>query len=531
MGSPNQPWQQQGPYGAQPPGYPPYQQPYQQQGYPPQFGAPPPPPRKRGPWPWLVPLIVVVVAAAVVVPIVLTRGGGSAGTPTASGPATSAAKPWIVTAGQTGVYPDGFGAWTNGANLITVNTSTVTAYQRGDGSKVWSLTPPTQGMSFCGASRNVAGDRLAVAYGVLSQDDKSNQVCTNLGLVDLATGKFVWSEQYLQDSASPPASAVMVIVGNDLFAGFNLSNLVSQIDLTTGKTKTHDIMSDTDSADCSINDITATSSSVYYLATCQPGLPSDPNAPLDTAQFDGIRAENADTGQQTAFGEITAQSAQLPTGSTLGVEPGTFISASPMIVQTSADDADSHTTGAFVGVDDALHVSWSITGQLGDPNSLDTLSAGDSSAGYTGFGRAFVSNGVLLAETTYQNPNGLQNNKIVAVDAKTGQVRWRTGGPKLSLAAPVAVHGSTVLAVGMSRDYDPGSGRPPTVLAHVDLNTGALTSTTKFDLPVTGTNLSLASAQSFQNTWFVAADDRVYGVATGNGATTPPTQPEVFAIG
>lgn len=117
------------------------------------------------------------------------------------------------------------------------------------------------------------------------------------------------------------------------------------------------------------------------------------------------------------------------------------------------------------------------------------------------------------------------------VDAKTGQVRWRTGGPELSLAAPVAVSGSSVLAVGMSRDYDPSSGRPPTVLALFDLNTGVLTSTTKFDLPVKGTNLSLASAQSFQSTWFVAADNRVYGTATINGANTPRTLPEVFAIG
>jgi hypothetical protein len=435
-----------------------------------------------------------------------------------------------VTAGQTGQFVDGFGAWANGDDLITVTGNSVTAFKRRDGSKVWSLTPPTQGALFCGASRNVSADRIAVAYGLTSKDNPSDQVCTNLGLVNLTTGKFVWSGQYLQDSSFPPAGAAMMIVGNSVFAGFNLSNFVNQVDLATGKTTTHDAMSDGNNADCSINDITATSSTVYFLATCQPGLPSDPNAPANTAAFDAIRAEDATTGQQTGFGEITAQSAQVPADPIVGMSPGTFISAAPMVVQTSANTASGQTTGSFLGIDGSLKVSWAVPGPLGDPNSLDILSSGDSSAGWTGFGRAFVANGVLLAETTFQNPSGTQNNKIVAIDAKSGQPKWRTGMPKVAFICPVTVQGSSVIAIGQTTAGD-AQGNPDTVVAHLDLDSGKLTSSKTLSLPVSGTGNSLANGANFEATWWVAADDRLYGAQVLNGRNPPPTTPEVFAVG
>jgi outer membrane protein assembly factor BamB len=530
-GYPQQPYPQGG-YPPQSPGYP--QQPYppqgypQQPGYPPQFGGAPAP-KRRKPWPWLIPLVVVVVAAAIVVPILLTRGGGSSGTSSASGPSAPTLKQWIVTTSQTGQFIDGFGAWANGDDLITVTGPAVTAYNRADGAKRWSLTPPMSGALYCGASRNVSGDRLAVAYGVTNQSDPSDQQCVGLGLVNLKTGRFVWSEQLLQSSSNPPAGAAMVIAGNSVFAGFNLSDFVAQVDLATGKAKDHIDMSDGKGSDCSINDATATASTVYFLADCQPGLPTDPNV-MNSAQFDAILAEDVNTGQQTGFGEITAQAAKLPQDADvpLGVDPGEFVSASPMVVVLSASGTTVKDTGSFVGVDSSLNVSWATPGPVGDPSSLDILAAGDASAGWTGFGRAFVANGVLFAETTFENPNGTQSNKIVAIDARTGQQKWATGLPGFALACPVGVQGSSVVAVGQSQGTQ---GDPDVVLAKFDINSGSVTSSRKLNIPVQGTNTTLPNQVDMRGTWFVAADNRVYGANLQNGKNPPASEPQVYALG
>ncbi|HEV3361153.1 MAG TPA: PQQ-binding-like beta-propeller repeat protein [Pseudonocardiaceae bacterium] len=519
----------QGPYpqpGYPQPGYP--QGPYPQQpGYPPQFGAPGP--KRRKPWPWLIPLVVVVIAAAIVVPILLTRGGGSSGTSSANGPSAPALKQWIVTAGQTGQFINGFGAWANGDDLITVTGPAVTAYNRADGSKRWSLTPPTPDALYCGVSRNISGDRLAVAYGVTDQSNPSNQQCVGLGLVNLKTGKFVWSEQLLQPNANPPAGAAMVIAGNSVFAGFNLSNFVVQVDLATGKATSNHDMSDGKGSDCSINDATATASTVYFLADCQPGLPTDPNV-MNSAQFDAILAEDVNTGQQTGFGEITAQAAKLPQDADvpLGVDPGEFVSASPMVVVLSASGTTIKDTGSFVGVDSSLNVSWASAGPVGDPNSLDILAAGDASAGWTGFGRAFVANGALFAETTFENSSGTQSNKIVAVDATTGRQKWATGLPGVALACPVGVQGSSVVAVGQTQGTQ---GDADVVLANFDVNSGKLTSSRKLSIPVQGTNTTLPNEVDMRGTWYVAADNRVYAANLQNGKNTPANEPQVYALG
>jgi hypothetical protein len=87
-----------------------------------------------------------------------------------------------------------------------------------------------------------------------------------------------------------------------------------------------------------------------------------------------------------------------------------------------------------------------------------------------------------------------------------------------------------VIAIGQTTAGD-AQGNPDTVVAHLDLDSGKLTSSKTLSLPVSGTGNSLADGANFEATWWVAADDRLYGAQVLNGRNTPPTAPEVFAVG
>lgn len=507
--------QQQQPY--------PGQYPQQQPGYPPQFGGQPPS-RGRKPWLWLVPVVVVVVAAAVVVPILLTRGGGS-GTSSASAPPPKAMKPWTVNAGATGKYPQGFGAWINGADLITANSASVSAYQRSTGKRLWNATPPDPNALFCGSSRNVAQNRIAVGYGdAAGPSSPGDQVCTNLALIDLTTGKFVWTDSgYLKPAQYPPSAVAMYIAGGSVFTAFNPTNLVTQVDLTTGQTKSQDNVSDGNNASCTLNDVTATKTTVYYAATCNPEMATN-------GAFDAIRAEDVNTGQVTGFGEISMQSAKFPSnavdGVSSGVGPPAFVSASPMVLVTTAFGQSGEINGAYVGVDSSLNATWAVEGDINDASNLDDRASGDNSAAFSGFGRAFVAGNVLYAETDYENPSGTQNNKVVAIDTKTGQQLWGTSVPGVAFVAPVAVQGSSVVAVGNTLNSD-GS----MVLSEFNVKTGAATSTRKVQVPIPGSNELLGDDIDPESVWYVAADNRIYGVTTQTSQATQNTDPQVFAFG
>jgi hypothetical protein len=259
------------------------------------------------------------------------------------------------------------------------------------------------------------------------------------------------------------------------------------------------------------------------VATCDPETATN-------GSFDAIRAEDVNTGQVTGFGEVTMQSAKFPSNDTDGVSsgvgPAAFVSGSPMVLVTTAFGQSGEINGAYVGVDSSLNPTWAVEGDINDASNLDDRSIGDNSAAFSGFGRAFVDDNVLYADTDYQNPNGTQNNKVVAIDAKTGQRLWGTSVPGVGFVSAVAVQGSSVVAVGNTLNSD-----GTMVLAEFNVKTGAVTSTRKLQVSIPGSTGLLGGDIDPESVWYVAADNRVYGVTTQTSQATAATDPQVFAFG
>ncbi|MFD9867529.1 PQQ-binding-like beta-propeller repeat protein [Streptomyces niveus] len=135
--------------------------------------------------------------------------------PTKTSPA--AAVGWQVQTPAVGTGPDariqsGDGSWITSTTYVVGTPDAVTAYRRDTGKRAWSI--PLSG-NICGASRtqNVAG-QMAVAW---AREKKLRAHCTEVGVVDLATGKFLWRTS-LPGENTTPGLRMSVAVSNDVAA-------------------------------------------------------------------------------------------------------------------------------------------------------------------------------------------------------------------------------------------------------------------------------------------------------------------------
>ncbi|WP_370085008.1 PQQ-binding-like beta-propeller repeat protein [Streptacidiphilus sp. MAP12-16] len=193
------------PFAPQP-GYPPQGYPqqgypqggYPQQGYPQQPGYPVPgapgyggypgpgypqaaPKKKLGGGAIAGIIIGVVVLAAIAgVTVMLTGGSSSPGGKTL-------AKVWSVTAN--GSEDRLVGSWLTGTTLVRASSAGgVVAYNVSDGSKAWTITPPSGGSVPCAISPTVTtGGIGTMAFGT---DPNS---CTVFAGVDSSTGRILWT--------------------------------------------------------------------------------------------------------------------------------------------------------------------------------------------------------------------------------------------------------------------------------------------------------------------------------------------------
>ncbi|MER8045294.1 PQQ-binding-like beta-propeller repeat protein [Streptomyces sp. NPDC094032] len=262
--------QPQPPYG-QPPAQPPYGQPQQPPyGYPTQPQYPQyqqaPPPGSGGGGKKLSTQMQIVIAAVVAVVLIVGGGlwyansgggdekgkdakgtsggtttggadGGSAGGTGGGGkekvPASTAAK-MTVQLPQPKVedVTDVSGSWITDKAFVKTGVNSVVAYDLDKGTVLWTL--PLTGQ-VCGASAHVTADgKTPILFEASKRlPPKNYQPCTEVGLVDLNTGKLVWSTSVTGGSAGDSkakfsevtlSGATVAAGGTDGGAAFDVAN-------------------------------------------------------------------------------------------------------------------------------------------------------------------------------------------------------------------------------------------------------------------------------------------------------------------
>ncbi|MET9604400.1 PQQ-binding-like beta-propeller repeat protein [Streptomyces sp. NPDC006512] len=83
------------------------------------------------------------------------------------------------------------GSWLTDSTYVKSDVAKVVGYNLVDGGKKWELPLPAQ---ICGATKHVTDNKSAILFQeAMPTEDKKYPQCTQVGVIDLNTGKLVWS--------------------------------------------------------------------------------------------------------------------------------------------------------------------------------------------------------------------------------------------------------------------------------------------------------------------------------------------------
>ncbi len=178
----------------------------------------------------------------------------------AGGPSTgrSAAPAWSkASLGATIV-----GSWASGNDLVVVTSNALTAYEVASGRQDWSWSVPA-GQTICRIGQTASSPRGAFIYG--TRDN-----CGNLQVLDLTTGKPIWSAPFNLAPSGPEnlsdRPADLSIQGSYLVAPYGPYNVVD-IDLSTGRSVWNTDQRDEPDLGCDIDSAVIVGTDVYYGTT------------------------------------------------------------------------------------------------------------------------------------------------------------------------------------------------------------------------------------------------------------------------
>ncbi|MFD7320778.1 PQQ-binding-like beta-propeller repeat protein [Streptomyces sp. NPDC059875] len=124
------------------------------------------------------------------------------------------------------------GSWITDKAFVKTGVNSIVGYDLAKGTPLWTLPLPGQ---VCGTSRHVTADRkVPILFEATKRvAPKFYQVCTEVGLVDLNTGKLVWStsvtggsagDQKVRFSEVTLSGTTVAAGGTDGGAAFDLAN-------------------------------------------------------------------------------------------------------------------------------------------------------------------------------------------------------------------------------------------------------------------------------------------------------------------
>ncbi|WP_203982851.1 outer membrane protein assembly factor BamB family protein [Sphaerisporangium rufum] len=386
-------------------------------------------------------VLVAVAAVLVIRPwetepggAVAGDGGGGDGTAELAGQVgwavKSAGRPRLVNGAE------GFGSWVAGELFVRADNDVISARDAA-GKEAWGLRPP-EGAMFCGVSREAVSGTIAMAYGKVQTNTVATGLksvwCTNVVLVDLATGKVRWdadltgTDNYRtlrRIGSSPNQGMSLAIAGDTVVVGYYWSAV--GLDVAGGRIRWEMKKIPTRAGDstCVVEDVLAGRTGAVLLAGCDR---RDPAAVISVDPATGDRRWRADLPAETL-------------GDTLTVGRS-LVSADPPVLASRGGAARN---GRYLVLDDSGQVAATIP-QRGSWGELDMspLGFGIRRARY----RTMVGADTLVTVTAEQRVNQLRStNQVVAFDLRSGRPKWTAGlGPETT-AVPAAVDRDTVIVM------------------------------------------------------------------------------------
>lgn len=426
-----------------------------------------------------------MILVAVIVTVMVTSGGGGKG----SAASPKRPEPVRLSAWETRQPQyDAMGTVTYGNELVITADTGVYAYERGNGRLLWTVRPPANGSTgdaFCGSGQNAVNGKLSVGFGKQTDPEHHILNCTSAGLIDLRSGKMLWTRQIPTAAmlkADPLNTNGMLteISGNTVMTTWN--GVGAAFSVTDG----HRLWMQSYSSE--FRDLAVANGTFYGLFVAVAPMPGQ--APM---ALDGISPASGDV---TSRLHMTGQMTRTGTPA-----EGAIVATSPMTLLVS--EISDNDNASYVVLDRTRrHIARVMPAGAQFPGNghhvLDGMKVGGNSASHP-YIKVVVGGGMLIA-VSY--PTAAQSqDRLVGYDLSTGAKRWSATPRGVKMIAPVAVDGSTVIAVGSTN-----AGLGNATLVRVSLTSGQVLSSTPRP---TGQDPMQGFIGNYHFTW---SDGRAYAV-------------------
>lgn len=313
------------------------------------------------------------------------------------------------------------GSWVTDKTYVKTGVNTVVAFDIAKGSQVWTLPMPGQ---VCAASRHMTADnKTAVVFEATkrAKGDKGYPPCTEVGVIDLNTGKLLWSKSVTGGSSGDEKARFdqVTISGNTVAAGYLGGS--AAFDLATGAVRWKPTV---DAEECT--DI-GYGGGAALIAVRQCGSYDDPQVTIQP-----LNPENG----------TPLSSYKMPAG----VEDARVVSSDPLVVAADVGDTGTYGISDFFSIDAKTGKLRAKISAPGD-NYLARCSASD---GVEGCQFVVVGNDRLYLPTAEHEGTGesySRTNEIIAFDLATGKaVSGRADAGDGYHSLPLRMDGGNVIA-------------------------------------------------------------------------------------
>lgn len=325
---------------------------------------------------------------------------------------------------------DSAGQWVAGDTVVKTVWKSLTAYAVTDGKEKWTLPFPTV---ICAVTPHTTADGKTV---VMYRDGESDTAsCTQMRVVDLKTGKEVWSKEVPKEGFFDIFTSPTVDITGDTVA-ISRGGTASAFKVSTGDR----LFGSNQGEGCKPDAYTAGNGKMIALATC-----ADEDSTAEVHGTDPVSGKKNWTFRLPKKFKVTS-----------------IYSVDPLVLD--------------IGNGESKERSIVVVGP--DGKQTATL-AGDGSfavgCGDTGLFRALstCSQSVVADNTLYlaTAPDGGAANEIVAFDLATGKAKWRTPAGKKRTITPLKAADGQLIAYRKAEEDKggeilsiPAGGGTPTAL-------------------------------------------------------------------